>query len=556
VFNCVSAGVIVLALLVGISLRVVRLGSMPPAFAPDEACDGYDAYSLLTTGRDHHGNFLPLAIEGFGDYRMPLFDYSLVPLVAAFGLKAGVVRLGAALWGVVDLAALTILAGLMLGWPGAAAAALFGALSPWHLPFSRYGIGVITASTTTTLAMLCFFLWLRRRESLWLPLCGVFFGISLYSYAITKAFTPLLIGALMVLYWRDLKSERRRALLAAAIIMLFALPQVILLLHHTAEMQAEYQHLSLFSVLAAKHSVSFELTRLAANWLAYYTPSFLFLVGDRGDHWTMVHPPGFGQLLPEQAPLILLALTAIANRRLRKILVLLVAWLVFATLPAALTVPLGATYPEAREMPTPHVMFEYPVSPTLPTPSLLLSHPDSRHALLAMVPWILLSALGLAMLVEWTSRKAVLRWAAASLLLAGAIFHGARFVRYYFRDFPTIAAPYFQYGIEQALDEVDKLDDGTELIVTTWKINQPYIYVLFFKRYPPASFQKVPILGSKGLFGAVLGFDRYRFVDPKWAYSRLEHGIFVFSGTDDLPQSPAWSVRYPDGRVAYNVIVK
>ena len=72
----------------------------------------------MLTGRDHHGNFMPIAIEAFGDYRPPIFDYSLVPLIAAFGLKAGVVRLGAALWGSVDLVATVCLAGLDCGMAG------------------------------------------------------------------------------------------------------------------------------------------------------------------------------------------------------------------------------------------------------------------------------------------------------------------------------------------------------------------------------------------------------------------------------------------------------
>ena len=99
-----SAALIALALVAGIGLRVARLDKVPPALNQDEACDGYDAYSILTTGRDHHGNFMPIVMQGFNDYRMPLLQYSLVPLVGMFGLKTEIVRLGAAIWGTLDLA--------------------------------------------------------------------------------------------------------------------------------------------------------------------------------------------------------------------------------------------------------------------------------------------------------------------------------------------------------------------------------------------------------------------------------------------------------------------
>jgi len=35
--------------------------------------------------------------QGFNDYRMALFDYSLVPMVRMFGLKVSLVRAAAAL---------------------------------------------------------------------------------------------------------------------------------------------------------------------------------------------------------------------------------------------------------------------------------------------------------------------------------------------------------------------------------------------------------------------------------------------------------------------------
>jgi hypothetical protein len=162
----------------GMGLRVVGLNRVPPGLYADEACNGYDAYSILLTGRDHHGNFLPLMFQGFNDNRMPLFDYSLVPLIGAFGLSPAAVRLGAALWGTADLVAIVILAALMLGLPGAVVTAVLVAVSPWHLPLSRYGTEVILGSTTVSLAMACFFLWLKRHEDRWLQVGRLPFAVA------------------------------------------------------------------------------------------------------------------------------------------------------------------------------------------------------------------------------------------------------------------------------------------------------------------------------------------------------------------------------------------
>lgn len=568
-----SALVIALAMIAGVGLRVFRLDRVPPGLHPDEACDGYDAYSILTTGRDHHGNFLPLVFQGFNDYRMPLFDYSLVPLVAVFGLRPATVRLGAAIWGVADLAAITILGGLLLGWPGAAAAAVLGALSPWHLPLSRYGIEATAASATVCLAMVCFFLWLDRRRDRWLLLSGLLFGLSLYSYSITKAFAPLMIGLLGLLYWRELKRVAAKAFGSLAIVLLLAIPQVVFVLLHPAQMQARLRQTLIFNYMSRHNqysSLAARLGNVGASWMSYFTPGYLFFTGDRGDHWTLIHPPGFGQLLPEQFPLIALALIALVGARHRKLGILLIGWLALAALPAALTVPSGIWQPEPGAAPTPWILLDHSL-PNVPLiPSLVLAHPDSRHDVLSIAPWILVSSLGFVALLDFAARSVTLRTAAVSLLLIGVVFHGGRFLHSYFHTYPAVAAPYFHYGMERVVQAIQKLDDGHEPVVITDLINSPYIYVLFFVRYPPERFQRAPLLewinhGARWfpnpgqgttLFAPVLGFDHYAFVSPQRYYSAVEHGIFVFRGGDDLPTPAELSVRYPDGTVAYNVVVK
>jgi len=555
-------------LIAGVVLRVIWLGEVPPGLHPDEACNGYDAYSILLTGRDHHGNFLPIAFQGFGDYRMPLFNYSLAPLIAIFGLNPVTVRLGAALWGCLDLVAITALAGVTLGVPAAAVAALLGALSPWHLPFSRYGIEATTASATVSLAMLCFFLWVAWRRDRWLLLGALFFGLSLYSYAVTRAFTPLIIGLLAALYWRELKQARFKALGAIVILVLLAAPQAVLLLTHFSEVQQRFNQLSIFHYMsscegcnsrqrAVGYSLVSRIDNFGANWISGFTPSFLFINGDRGDHWTMLHPPGFGELLPEQAPLVLLALIPLFSARRRKLAIALIGWVVLAALPAALIMPLGAWNPETSAMPTPHVLFHYTREQLIPlTPGLLLSHPDSRHDVLAFAPWLLISALGFTVLLELTSKMVTLSRIVVGLLLAGVMFNGAAFVRSYFRDYPKLAAPYFQYGIAESLQAVDTLGHGHSMqVVITPRISEPYIYVLFFEHYPPARFQRQQGLQMPGPLGQVVLFDRYLFVTPDWLYKRFPHGIFVFRGVDPTPKQPAVVIRYPDGTSAYKVVV-
>ncbi len=560
-----SVTVLVLALVAGAGLRVVRLNQMPPALNQDEACDGYDAYSILMTGRDHHGNFMPIVMQGFNDFRMPLLQYSLVPLVAVFGLKTTTVRVGAAIWGIVDLGAVVCLAGLLLGRPGAAAAAVLGALSPWHLAFSRFGQEAITASATTTLAIAFFFAWLHTRKNRFLVLSAIFFGASLYSYSVARLATPLMVGLLVVFYRRELMRAWLYPLIALTVIIAFAVPQIVVTVRHFDEMQAQYHNLSLFNPAAICPGCDREQVKLAtksipyllaANFAGNFNPFFLFINGDLGDHWTMLHPPGFGELLPEQALLVVLGLIALFSRQRRRIAIMLVIWLIIAAVPATLIKPLGASSPEPGRMPTPWVLLtkEVPAGPV--TPAVLFAHADSRHDILAVVPWTLLSALGFVMLLDLTAELPLLRTVAVALLASAVIFHGARYLRYYFEEFPTIAAPYFQYGIQEFLYTIDQRYSHDWPVVITPKTNQPYIYVLFFEQYPPVSFQRGPVLQKPGLFSPVTGFDRYRFEPPQKALVSFPHGIFVFEGSERTLLPPNVVIPYPDGRLAYKIVVK
>src|SRR5688572_25021216 len=119
-------GIVLLALV----LRVIGLGSQPIGFTPDEASFGYDAYSLLQTGKDQWGASWPLSFRSFGDFKLPLYTYLAMPSVALFGLNEFSVRLPNAILGA--FAVLATYALVLLVWKRkdvALLAALFLAIS-------------------------------------------------------------------------------------------------------------------------------------------------------------------------------------------------------------------------------------------------------------------------------------------------------------------------------------------------------------------------------------------------------------------------------------------
>ena len=58
-----------LILLIAFILRFYKLGIVPDGLQQDETSIGYNAYSILKTGRDEHGVYLPQNFQAFGEYK-------------------------------------------------------------------------------------------------------------------------------------------------------------------------------------------------------------------------------------------------------------------------------------------------------------------------------------------------------------------------------------------------------------------------------------------------------------------------------------------------------
>jgi 4-amino-4-deoxy-L-arabinose transferase-like glycosyltransferase len=88
---------LILITLLGAGLRLYKLGDYPGGFGQDEAVGAYDAWSLLTTGREHHGDFWPLSSRQFGDYPPSTPTFLTIPFIALLGPTELATRLPCAL---------------------------------------------------------------------------------------------------------------------------------------------------------------------------------------------------------------------------------------------------------------------------------------------------------------------------------------------------------------------------------------------------------------------------------------------------------------------------
>src|SRR5271169_488655 len=97
-------------LCIAIFFRFWNLSSVPPSPSLDEVSIGYNAYSILHTGRDEFGNFLPILLRAYDDWRPAGYVYFVIPFVKLFGLSAFSVRLPSVILSIIIIIASYFLA--------------------------------------------------------------------------------------------------------------------------------------------------------------------------------------------------------------------------------------------------------------------------------------------------------------------------------------------------------------------------------------------------------------------------------------------------------------
>ena len=224
----VSKIVLILIIILAIFLRFWGLNILPPSLNWDEVSIGYNAYSVLKTGRDEWGELMPLSFRAFGDYKLPAYVYLDIPFVYIFGLNEWGVRLPSALLGV----GLVILTYLILRSLTNVRTAVWGALVvailPWTIILSRIALEANLALFLTLWGFYLFILGLRKNK--FLILSAIIFGLTVFTYNSSRIVTPMIILLLGIIYFQKLKNKKI-TLLSLVIFLAFfvsALPRALL----------------------------------------------------------------------------------------------------------------------------------------------------------------------------------------------------------------------------------------------------------------------------------------------------------------------------------------
>jgi 4-amino-4-deoxy-L-arabinose transferase-like glycosyltransferase len=459
-----SLPLLVILIIAGI-FRLYQLGVVPVGLTWDEAAIGYNAYSLLQTGRDEHGQILPIIFKSFGDYKPGLYIYLTVPSVALFGLDAFAVRLPSAIFGILAVWGIYLLVKELFA---RRLLALFSALAlavmPWHIHFSRGGWEV-NAFTTFVIFCLYFLVrYLSQSQIKFLSLSLVFALLSMLTYQAGKLLTPLLMfvtffiidGRLihhLTSFWRS----RGKWL----VLSILAVISIFYLVTFGGEAKNRLERLSIFNYQPgiSDHDIRLDYGRFYASffhspvrqkfeeigsrYLYHFSPEVLLYEGDL--YTRRGHIPQFGLLNPLDFLLIFAGLYYLARHRSRGVGLVFVL-LFIAPIPASLT----------------------------------LEEFSSVRAMFMTVPLAVIIGAGLYQITR-ISRLLLAIFIVPYITVLALISNV--YLDHSFRYF----AWEYNYGYTRTFELLSQ--SSPDRAVVTDIYGQPYIYYLFSHRYDPAKYQ-------------------------------------------------------------------
>jgi 4-amino-4-deoxy-L-arabinose transferase-like glycosyltransferase len=480
---------LVLVLALGLLLRVVGLTSYPVGFTADEASFGYDAYSLIATGKDQWGASWPLAFRSFGDFKLPVYTYLTIPSVAIFGLNEFATRLPNAILGALAILAVYLMVKELFNNErlGLVSAGLL-AISPWHITLSR---GAFEANLTVFFMAFGVWAFLKGlKDKRFMTLSALSFGINLFTYHSARLITPIIGIVLVLMYQEELNLKKienlgnviKKYLIPFSIIVIFLAvafwtlfigggaragdvtifnptDKWVALSERRYEAMLEGMPSSVARIFSNK--VVYVLDQFTSRYLGYLSPQFLFTEGVSGWDYGMI--PGRGVLYIFEIPFILMSLWYIARNGFKKSkgLTFVLLWILLSPIAAALTKGPGYAGNRAATM----------------MPALQV-----------------FSAFGAVLLFDLITKKAKIKpgYLATGFILVFGIFLTI-FSEDYIYHASRAAAPAMLYGRREAVLEVSAREENYNEIFLSRSLTEPQIFVAFYTRWDPADYQEASV---------------------------------------------------------------
>lgn len=457
-------------LLIGVFVRFYKLGDIPNSLDWDETSQGYNAYSILMTGKDEFGIFHPSTIRSFNDYKPPVYVYLTAVSVKIFGLNSFSIRFPSAFFGSLSILLVYALVYEIFRKERYAKlvsllSMLFFAISPLSIQFSRTGFDANVGVFLVILGAWLFMMGLNKKI-VWPIFLGILvLGLSAYTAHSEKVFTPLFFLCL-ISYGRKFFINKKTIL--ACLIALFGFLNIFWFFDSQTRTRSngvlftssqDFLKTSLTETTLDKanndqlnaliHNRRFVyLNKYLENYLSHFDLNYLFVTGDNARH----HAPGMGILYLTSLPFILLGVFFVIRNKVYSAFILL-AWIIVAPIAS----------------------------------SFAIDPPNFQRALIFLPTLHVFEALGWYYLFSFISRARLSRFYMGIIIVLFS-FNVFYYFHQYFAYTNSEYGKYWQFGHKEAIDYTKKYRDTNKRIFFADDIEQGYIFYLFYNKYDPQKY--------------------------------------------------------------------
>lgn len=505
-FNNKSIFIFLTALtFLGFLVRTVGLSDYPNGFTRDEAYLGYNAYSILKTGHDINGNFLPLFIESFL-YTPAGYSYFSIPFISIFGLNIFSVRILSALFGSFTIPLIYLFVKKLFQISSkeyksvsinfiAFLTSFLLAITPWHINLSR------TASVSTVvtffiiLGCVYLFQWIQVKKKIFYIFSIVSLLLSLFFYIAPYTFLPFILLIVLTLFYSKIRKQVKFFMLLFALIII---PVIFVFTNETLSLRAKSLSLTrnpIVPITLTTNSNQDGITGIGPtisrvfhnkltvlgdlyfkNYFDHLSYNFFFTDKSFPDRFRI---PESGLIYPILLPFFLIGIYSLASNN-KKLTLFLISWIFVS--------PIGSSFANDDV-------------------------PNMQRTLFMLPAILIIIAIGIQYSYIFTRKKLLLR---VFLYLISIIFlYQISFFAHQFVVHANAYRPWYrQEGYIELVEKINKYEKNYNSIVITNRESAPTIFVGFFKNYDPEKLQNY-IKKSSLKDTDRISFDKYEISEDE-----------------------------------------
>ncbi|KKP59887.1 MAG: hypothetical protein UR52_C0002G0115 [Candidatus Gottesmanbacteria bacterium GW2011_GWA1_34_13] len=493
--------------ILGFFIRVFQLTQIPNSLSADEVAFGYNAYSILKTGRDEFGRNYPFYLQSFDDSKSPLLAYALIPFVGLLGLNAFAIRFPSVIFGTLAILLFYLLTyELSKNKKLSLLTCLFAAISPWMIQYSRVAIDM---EISLFLALLGIYIFLKGQvNKYYLPVSAVIFGLAFYAYHSSR-FWVVVFGFILLILYRRIN---RYLMFSLILFILMTIPYLSLLIKDNAGLRL--YAVSVFAdqekkiqeskiLLKEKQENIFGANLIHNRRILFFNQAingYLYILNPE----ILFSPNRNNQISTTrlfylwQLPLLLIGcIYLFKNKHIRW---LIIGWLIVGYIPGGLT--------------------------SLPV--------FDRRIFLNSYPLLFLAALGFLSIYNeikpWEKSRLLLKFLFV-ILVSGSVFI---YVHSYFIHGPREVVELWGNGMKEIVSVSQQNSSKYEKVYVSLNLNQTLIFYLFYTQYPPEKYLSEGGTISGGYLDERNKFANFifKFITPK-DYS--EKNLYVWKVSEDFP---------------------